>query len=133
MARTVGLAGGLSGGKRALVVDWGYSNTTLCIAGDDRPLYSRRIHDCAFGCVVEAIANGLDVTLDEAADILKVSRATAYRMVSAGVLPAQQLCTGAPWIIRLADLRDDAVCRDAEARRSRRPISQNPLQNSLAL
>ena len=74
-----------------------------------------------------------DVTLDEAADILKVSRATAYRMVSAGVLPAQQLCTGAPWIIRLADLRDDAVCRDAEARRSRRPISQNPLQNSLVL
>src|SRR3984893_12297344 len=74
-----------------------------------------------------------EVTLDEAADILKVSRATAYRMVSAGVLPAQQLRTGAPWIIRLADLRDDAVCRDAEARPSRRPISQNPLQNSLVL
>jgi excisionase family DNA binding protein len=74
-----------------------------------------------------------EVTLDEAADILKVSRATAYRMVSTGVLPAQQLCTGAPWIIRLADLQQDAVCRDAEARRSRRPISQNPLQNSFAL
>src|SRR5580658_181615 len=74
-----------------------------------------------------------EVTLDEAADMLKVSRATAYRMVSTGVLPAQQLCTGAPWIIRLADLQQDAVRRDAEARRSRRPISQNPLQNSLAL
>ncbi len=74
-----------------------------------------------------------DVTLDEAADILKVSRATVHRMVRAGVLPAQQLCTGAPWIIRLADLRDDAVCRDAAARRSRRPVSQNPLQNSLVL
>jgi DNA invertase Pin-like site-specific DNA recombinase len=60
-----------------------------------------------------------EVTLDEAADILKVSRATAYRMVSTGALPARQLCTGAPWIIRLADLRQDAVCRDAEARRSR--------------
>jgi hypothetical protein len=48
------------------------------------------------------------------------------------VLPAQQLCTGAPWIIRLADLRDDAVRRDAEARRSRRPISQNPLQLDVA-
>ena len=74
-----------------------------------------------------------EVTLDEAADILKVSRATAYRMVSTGVVPAQQLCTGAPWIIRLADLQQDAVRRDAEARRSRRPISQNPLQNSFAL
>ena len=62
-----------------------------------------------------------EVMLDEAADILKVSRATAYRMVVTGVLPAQQPCAGAPWIIRLADLQQDAVHRDAEARRSRRP------------
>lgn len=74
-----------------------------------------------------------EATLDEAADILKVSRATAYRMVSRGILPARQLCAGAPWIIELADLQQDAVQRDAEARRSRRPVSQNPLQNSLAL
>jgi type IV pilus assembly protein PilM len=66
MARSVGLAGGLAGGRRALVVDWGYSNTTLCIAGDDRPLYSRRVHDCAFGRVLDAIMNVFDVTLDEA-------------------------------------------------------------------
>ena len=71
MARTVGLAGGLTGGKRALVVDWGYSNTTLCIAGDERPLYSRRIHNCAFGNVVDAIANGLDITLDEAQHLVE--------------------------------------------------------------
>ncbi len=74
-----------------------------------------------------------EATLDEAADILKVSRATAYRMVSRGILPARQLCAGAPWIIGLADLQQDAVQRDAEARRSRRPVSQNPLQNSFAL
>ena len=74
-----------------------------------------------------------EVTLDEAAEILQVSRATAYRMVTNGVLPAQQLCAGAPWIIRLVDLQLDTVRRDAEARRSRRPISHNPLQNSLAL
>ncbi len=73
------------------------------------------------------------VTLDEAAVILKVSRATAYRMVSRGVLPAKQLCPGAPWIIQLGDLQQDAVRRDAEARRSRHPISENRLQNSLAL
>jgi hypothetical protein len=74
-----------------------------------------------------------EVTLDEAAEILKVSRATAYRMVSGGALIARQLCAGAPWIIRLDDLRQDAVRRDADARRSRRPISRNPLQNSLVL
>jgi excisionase family DNA binding protein len=73
------------------------------------------------------------VTLDEAADILKVSRTTAYRMVSRGVLPAQQLCPGAPWIIQLFDLQQDGVRYDAAARRSRRPISENPLQNSFAL
>ncbi len=74
-----------------------------------------------------------EATLDEAADILKVSRATAYRMVSRGILPARQLCAGAPWIIGLADLQQDTVRRDAEARRSRRPVSQDPLQNSSAL
>jgi hypothetical protein len=54
-------------------------------------------------------------------------------MVTNGVIPAQQLCAGAPWIIRLADLQLDAVRHDAEARRSRRPISHDPLQNSLTL
>jgi excisionase family DNA binding protein len=75
-----------------------------------------------------------ELTLDEAAETLKVSRATAYRMVTNGVIPAQQLCAGAPWIIRLVDLQLDAVLRDAELRRRpRRPISRDPLQHSLAL
>jgi len=66
MARAVGMVGGLAGGRRALAVDWGFSNTTLCIVGDSRPLYSRRIQDCAFGRVLEAIMQTFDVTLDEA-------------------------------------------------------------------
>lgn len=36
-----------------------------------------------------------ELTLDEAAGILKVSRATACRMVTNGVIPAPQLCAGA--------------------------------------
>ncbi|MGV7219834.1 helix-turn-helix domain-containing protein, partial [Bradyrhizobium sp. UFLA05-112] len=78
-------------------------------------------------------AERAEATLDEAADILKVSRTTAYRMVSSGTLPARQLCGGAPWIIQLADLQRDAVCREADARRSRRPISRDPQQNLLPL
>ncbi len=66
MARSVGLVGGFSGGRRALAVDWGYSNTTLCIAGDDRALYSRRVHECAFGRVLETIMDAFNVSLDEA-------------------------------------------------------------------
>ena len=72
------------------------------------------------------------VTLDEAAETLKVSRATAYPMVN-GVIPGQHLCAGAPWIIRLVDLQMNDMHRDAEARRSRRPISHDPLQNLLTL
>src|SRR6185312_15663517 len=68
-----------------------------------------------------------EATLDEAADVLKVSRATAYRMITSGILPAQQLCNGAPWIIRQSDLQQDAVRCEADARRSRRPISQSSL------
>jgi type IV pilus assembly protein PilM len=66
MARAVALVGGTAGGRRVLAVDWGYSNTTLCVLGDGRPLYSRRIHDCAFGSVLEAIMQAFDATLDEA-------------------------------------------------------------------
>ncbi len=65
MARAVGLVGGLSGGRHALAVDWGFSNTTLCMVGDHRPLYARRIHSCGFGQVLEAIRQVLGVTLDE--------------------------------------------------------------------
>jgi type IV pilus assembly protein PilM len=66
MARAVGMLGGLGGGRRGLAIDWGYSNTTLCVVGDDRALYSRRITGCAFGRVIEAIMERFDVTLDEA-------------------------------------------------------------------
>ena len=66
MARAVAMVGGLSGGRRTLVVDWGFSNTTLCIVGDERPLYSRRIQDCAFGQILESIVERFDVSLDEA-------------------------------------------------------------------
>jgi type IV pilus assembly protein PilM len=70
MARAVGLAGGLSGGRRALAVDWGYSNTTLCVVGDDRPLYTRRLHGCGFGKVLDEVRRAFDVTLDEAQHLM---------------------------------------------------------------
>jgi type IV pilus assembly protein PilM len=76
MARAVGLMGGLAGGQRALAVDWGYSNTTLCVVGDGRPLYSRRIHDCAFGKVLVAIMDVFGVSLDEAQHLLDTQGVT---------------------------------------------------------
>lgn len=45
-----------------------------------------------------------EATLDEAAAVLQVSPSTIRRMINRGTLAANQLCTGAPWIIRLLDL-----------------------------
>ncbi len=66
MSRAVSLVGGLGGAERVLAVDWGYSNTTVCIVGDERPLYCRRVHGCGFGLVLEGITTAFDVTRDEA-------------------------------------------------------------------
>lgn len=66
MARAVSLAGGAGAGRRALAVDWGYSNTTLCVIGDNRACYTRRAGNCAFGGALEKIARSLGVTADQA-------------------------------------------------------------------
>ncbi len=95
MARSVGLAGGFAGGKGALAVDWGYSNTTLCIVGDERPLYSRRVHDCSFGRVLDAIMNVFDVTLDEAQYLVESEGVLADSGASSGDPRTAQAITGA--------------------------------------
>jgi len=102
MARAVALAGGASGGRRALAVDWGYSSVTLCVVGDERPLYSRRVHGCAFGRVLDAIMRSFDVTLDEAqhladsqglaAEVEAPSCASTQRAITeAGAEPIEEL------------------------------------------
>jgi excisionase family DNA binding protein len=78
-------------------------------------------------------AERAEVTLDEAAAILKVSPSTIRRLIATDVLPASQLCKGAPWIIKSADLNRDEVKNAAAARRLRRPLSQSPDQITLQL
>jgi len=72
-----------------------------------------------------------EVTLEEAAAVLHVSEATARRLIQEKVLPAQQLCKGAPWVIRASTLDDDTVRSAADNRRQRRPPSEDPRQNTL--
>jgi hypothetical protein len=72
-----------------------------------------------------------DVTLDEAAAAFCVSPSTVRRLINDGQLPANQLCKGAPWIIKAADLERADVKNAATARRLRRPPSDNPLQKEL--
>ena len=73
-----------------------------------------------------------EVTLEEAATILDVSEATVRRLIQEKALPAQQLCKGAPWVIKGSDLNTDVVRRAADSRRHRRPPSDDPRQNILA-
>ena len=73
-----------------------------------------------------------EITLDEAADILRVSEATVRRLIQEQILPASQACKGAPWVIRAVDLDDDNVLTAAAARRLRQPPSGDPRQNVLA-
>jgi excisionase family DNA binding protein len=71
-----------------------------------------------------------EVTLDEAAKALSVSPSTILRMLKDGSLPGQQLCKGAPWIIRLQDLDCGDVRDEAKRRRARRPSSRDPNQRT---
>ena len=72
-----------------------------------------------------------EVTLDEAATALNVSAATVRRMITERLLPASQLCKGAPWVIRTSDLARSDVRQAADARRNRRPASRDPRQNEM--
>ncbi len=74
-----------------------------------------------------------EVTLDEAAAVLSVSQSSVRRLIQDGQLEANQLCKGAPWVIKASDLERDDVKRAASARRLRRPPSGNLLQKQLDL
>jgi excisionase family DNA binding protein len=74
-----------------------------------------------------------EVTLDEAAAALSVSPSTVRRLIKDGQLAASQLCKGAPWVIKAADLERADVKSAATARRLRRPPSGDPLQKVLEL
>ena len=62
-----------------------------------------------------------EATLDEAAERLAVSPATVRRLIVEGVLPASQICKGAPWVIRIADIQLAEVVSASERRRKRTP------------
>ena len=74
-----------------------------------------------------------EVTLDETAAALAVSPSTVLRIIKDGDLTATQLCKGAPWVIRAADLELSVVRYAEDARRLRRPPSADSLQKELDL
>ena len=51
---------------------------------------------------------------------------TALRMLRRGDIKGQQVCRGAPWVIKAADLADFAG-----KQRAQRPLTPNPAQSVL--
>lgn len=72
-----------------------------------------------------------ELTLDEAAARLNVSAMTVHRMIRRGLIPATQLCKGAPWVIKIADINTEAVRADAGIHRGP-PLTADPGQQTLA-
>ena len=72
-----------------------------------------------------------EVTLSETAAALNISQMTVLRMIRNGVLPAQQLCKGARWVVNAAALESAAVRDQAQNRRRRKPLPENPDQQAL--
>ena len=75
-------------------------------------------------------AQRAELNLDEAANELGVSKMTVLRMIERGVLAAQQVCKGTPWVIRKSDLQSPAVMRVVPLG-ARSAVTANPNQESL--
>ena len=68
-----------------------------------------------------------ELSLEETADRLKVSKMTILRLISSGTIQAHQACKGAPWAIPKAQLAELALSA------SGRPVTEHPDQKSLDL
>jgi len=74
-----------------------------------------------------------EMLLEEAAEEMGVSRKKIYWLVYKGVLPAKQVCFGAPWVIRADDLKSNTIiayCRNGQGMR-KAPCPDNSQQLSL--
>jgi excisionase family DNA binding protein len=69
-----------------------------------------------------------ELVLHEASTRLGVSKMTVVRLIKEGVLPAKQICVGAPYVIREADLELPAL---KQAIKSGRAVSPDPRQGTL--
>jgi recombinase/recombinase-like zinc beta ribbon protein len=67
-----------------------------------------------------------EVTLTEAARILNLNPLTVLRQIHAGIIPAEQYCKGAPWVIKRRSIEDPDLVE-----RRKGPSSSNPDQKTL--
>jgi DNA invertase Pin-like site-specific DNA recombinase len=70
-----------------------------------------------------------EVTLAQAAEMLNLSSMTVLRKIRAGIIPAEQYCKGAPWVIKRRDIEDPYLIETVRAANG--PRSSNAEQESL--
>ena len=70
-----------------------------------------------------------ELILHEAASRLEVSKMTVIRLIRDGLLPARQICGGAPYVIREEDLDRPAVRGSIK---NGRAVSPDPRQQTLS-
>ena len=68
-----------------------------------------------------------EVTLTEAARMLDLSPMTVLRQIRAGIIPAEQYCKGAPWVIKRQDIENQPRAKTEH----KGPSSSNPDQQTL--
>lgn len=69
-----------------------------------------------------------EVTLTEAARMLNLSPMTVLRQIRLGIIPAEQYCKGAPWVIKRRSIQDPDL---VERVNRKGPSSSNPDQKIL--
>jgi DNA invertase Pin-like site-specific DNA recombinase len=72
-----------------------------------------------------------EVTLTEAARMLDLSPITMLRQLRAGIIPAEQYCKGAPWVIKRRDIEDQQRVERTKTGRKGPPSSSAAQQPSL--
>ena len=86
----------------------------------------RNTHGIAVYADGEWAARG-EVTLTEAARMLDLSPMTVLRQIHAGIIPAEQYCKGAPWVIKRQDIENKPRAKTER----KGPSSSNPDQQTL--
>jgi DNA invertase Pin-like site-specific DNA recombinase len=86
----------------------------------------RNTHGIAVYVDGEWAARG-EVTLTEAARMLDLSPMTVLRQIRAGIIPAEQYCKGAPWVLKRQDIENQPRAKTEH----KGPSSSHPDQQTL--
>jgi excisionase family DNA binding protein len=72
-----------------------------------------------------------EFTVDEASSKLGIGITKVRRLIQHKILPARQVCPGAPLIISKKDLESEVIKKAAHSKLPKRPLSGKPKQKML--